>query len=108
VAKVVAPKRAKLAEAEGTYEDVMAGLRKKQGELQASGKADAWIGTSYMWQQRQKPCIPPYLRPSQLEQQASEPGNACTHLAEPELLHDAPTSRAHRCCWRDWQVWRPS
>lgn len=34
VAKVVAPKRAKLAEAEGTYESVMAGLRTKQGELQ--------------------------------------------------------------------------
>jgi hypothetical protein len=34
VAKVVAPKRAKLAEAEGTYEGVMAGLKEKQGELQ--------------------------------------------------------------------------
>ncbi|KAI8468854.1 MAG: dynein heavy chain 8 [Monoraphidium minutum] len=35
VAKVVAPKRAKLAEAEATYEGVMAGLRDKQAELQA-------------------------------------------------------------------------
>lgn len=34
VAKVVAPKRAKLAEAEGTYEGVMSGLREKQKELQ--------------------------------------------------------------------------
>jgi dynein heavy chain len=34
VAKVVAPKRAKLAEAEGDYTAVMAGLQEKQAELQ--------------------------------------------------------------------------
>ncbi|KAG2501733.1 hypothetical protein HYH03_000233 [Edaphochlamys debaryana] len=33
VAKVVAPKKAKLAEAEAQYEEVMVGLRTKQGEL---------------------------------------------------------------------------
>ncbi|KAG2451278.1 hypothetical protein HYH02_003884 [Chlamydomonas schloesseri] len=33
VAKVVAPKKAKLAEAEGQYEEVMVGLRAKQAEL---------------------------------------------------------------------------
>ncbi|GFH22159.1 uncharacterized protein HaLaN_19578 [Haematococcus lacustris] len=33
VAKVVAPKKAKLAEAEGVYESVMVGLRAKQSEL---------------------------------------------------------------------------
>jgi dynein heavy chain, axonemal len=36
VAKVVAPKKAALAEAEAAYEDVMKGLRSKQAELQAS------------------------------------------------------------------------
>ena len=34
VAKVVAPKKAKLAEAEGQYQEVMVGLRAKQAELQ--------------------------------------------------------------------------
>lgn len=34
VAKVVAPKKAKLAEAEGQYEEVMVGLRAKQADLQ--------------------------------------------------------------------------
>jgi len=34
VAKVVAPKKAKLAEAEGSYQEVMVGLRQKQDELQ--------------------------------------------------------------------------
>ena len=33
VAKVVAPKKAKLAEAEATYQSVMAGLKAKQSEL---------------------------------------------------------------------------
>jgi dynein heavy chain len=33
VAKVVAPKKAMLAEAEGEYEDVMKSLRGKQAEL---------------------------------------------------------------------------
>jgi dynein heavy chain len=37
VAKVVAPKKAKLAEAEGQYEEVMVGLRAKQAELQVGG-----------------------------------------------------------------------
>lgn len=34
VAKVVAPKQAKLKEAEGQYEEVMVGLRKLQADLQ--------------------------------------------------------------------------
>jgi dynein heavy chain, axonemal len=34
VAKVVAPKQAKLKEAEAQYEEVMVGLRKLQGDLQ--------------------------------------------------------------------------
>ena len=33
VAKVVAPKKAALKEAEGSYEEVMVGLRAKQAEL---------------------------------------------------------------------------
>ena len=37
VAKVVAPKKAKLAEAEGQYQEVMVGLRAKQAELQVRG-----------------------------------------------------------------------
>lgn len=34
VAKVVAPKKAKLAEAEASYQEVMVGLTAKQQELQ--------------------------------------------------------------------------
>lgn len=34
VAKVVAPKKAKLAEAEASYQEVMVGLTAKQAELQ--------------------------------------------------------------------------
>jgi len=36
VAKVVAPKKAKLAEAEAAYQEVMVGLTAKQQELQVS------------------------------------------------------------------------
>lgn len=36
VAKVVAPKKAALKEAEGSYEEVMVGLRAKQAELKVS------------------------------------------------------------------------
>lgn len=37
VAKVVAPKKAALKEAEGSYEEVMVGLRAKQAELKVQG-----------------------------------------------------------------------
>ena len=39
VAKVVAPKKAKLAEAEASYQEVMVGLTAKQQELQVRSVA---------------------------------------------------------------------
>jgi len=43
VAKVVAPKKAALKEAEGSYEEVMVGLRAKQAELKVSSTLQALI-----------------------------------------------------------------
>ncbi len=46
VAKVVAPKKAKLAEAEAQYEEVMVGLRAKQEELQVRAWGQAGVKRS--------------------------------------------------------------
>lgn len=46
VAKVVAPKKAKLAEAEASYQEVMVGLTAKQQELQVGRKQPGCPGVS--------------------------------------------------------------
>ena len=47
---MVAPKRAKLVEAEGTYEGVMTGLREKQKELQVrTGPCRWWAQERIVW-----------------------------------------------------------
>lgn len=46
VAKVVAPKKAALKEAEGSYEEVMVGLRAKQAELKVRPACPAASSTA--------------------------------------------------------------
>lgn len=62
VAKVVAPKQAKLKEAEGQYEEVMIGLRKLQADLQvlmdklAAMEADLFSNTGGRHSSSSLPC----------------------------------------------------
>lgn len=54
VAKVVAPKKAKLAEAEASYQEVMVGLTAKQAELQSLLDKLASMEAELKGQQRKK------------------------------------------------------
>ena len=73
VAKVVAPKKAKLAEAEGQYQEVMVGLRAKQAELQVgeAGGTVPWEIVGFISSHRRgtqvgsyyPPCFPVPIAP---------------------------------------------
>lgn len=88
VAKVVAPKKAALKEAEASYEEVMVGLRAKQAELKV------WL-PSQVTQKSMHPCV---CHTIQANWQTT---SVCCIAAEqlqdvPQLAHSQCNSLLHR------------